>query len=157
MVYLGLGSNLGDRAGNLGKALAAIAGAPGVALVKASGFHATAPVGGPLVQGEYLNAACSIRTGMEPPALLATLHRIEAALGRDRAAETRRWGPRTIDLDILLWDDRRLSSPTLTIPHPRLAERRFALAPLAMIAPEAVHPVLGRTIAELLERTAPEP
>ena len=114
-----------------------------------SKFIETPPVGGPPGQPPYLNAAAEIETDLSPEDLLATLQRIEAALGRDREGE-QRWGPRTCDLDILLMGDCVMETDSLTLPHPRLAERTFALRPLAEISPNAVHPVLGKTIAELL-------
>lgn len=148
LVYLGLGSNLGDRAANLAAALTALAEAGRVEAV--SLLYETAPLY-VTDQPPFLNAACRLRTSLAPPALLAALQAIERALGR---RPTRRYGPRVVDLDILLYGERQFVSETLTIPHPRLPERAFALAPLAELAPEAIHPVLGQTIAELL-RQAP--
>ena len=148
LAFIGLGSNLGDRRATLLRAIEELNGSPGVSVVKVSSFHETEPVGGPQGQGPYLNAAACIETTLEPPALLHLLHEIEARNGRVRLV---RWGERTLDLDLLLFDDRIVETPELTIPHPRMAVRRFVLEPLSEIAPRAVHPVTGRTVAEMLE------
>ena len=146
---IGLGGNLGDRRANLRKALALLNRAPGVRVLSVSRFIETAPVGGPAGQGRYLNAAARAETTLSPADLLAALHRIEAALGRDRKREVR-WGPRTCDLDILLMGSMIVKTKDLTIPHPRMHERLFVLRPLAKIAPRAVHPILHKTVARLL-------
>ncbi len=146
-VYLGLGSNLGDRRRNLEAALDALRAHPQIAVTAVSSFLETDPVGGPPGQGKFLNAAAKIETDLSPEALLEELKRVERALGR---REGPRWGPREIDLDILLYGDAVLETPNLTIPHPRMRERRFVLEPLAEIAPDARDPVTGRTVRELL-------
>jgi 3-oxoacyl-[acyl-carrier protein] reductase len=147
--HLALGSNLGDRRDFLDRALASLRLVPGIEVTKVSSFHETAPVGGPAGQGNFLNAAAEVHTTLSPHEVLHALAEIENALGRTRSE---RWGPRTIDLDLLLYDDLILDDPTLTIPHPRLHERGFVLDPLAEIAPQTVHPLLGETIATLRDR-----
>ena len=148
-VYIAMGSNLGDRRKTLLEALRMMADSPRVAVLRHSEFIETDPVGPP-GQGKYLNAAVEIDTTLAPAELLAEMHRIEACLGRDRGKETR-WGPRTCDLDILLIDDLVIHTPELTVPHPYLHERSFMLDPLARIAPDLVHPVLKKTMVQLLE------
>jgi 2-amino-4-hydroxy-6-hydroxymethyldihydropteridine diphosphokinase len=144
--YIALGSNLGDRQANLEEAVGRLAAARGVTVVRRSATYETAPVGGPAGQGPYLNAAIEVTTSLSPSQLLALCQAIEAGLGRVRGDKD---GPRTIDLDILLYGEQRVAEPRLTIPHPRLHERLFVLEPLAEIAPGLAHPMLGLTIAEL--------
>lgn len=145
-VYLALGSNLGDRRANLAAALAALA--PQVRLLKRSALYETAPWGY-ADQPDFLNQVVAAETALPPVELLAYLKEIEVQVGRQPSF---RYGPRAIDLDILFYDELVLETPELVIPHPRLDERLFVLAPLAEIAPELVHPVLGVSIGDLLVR-----
>jgi 2-amino-4-hydroxy-6-hydroxymethyldihydropteridine diphosphokinase len=147
LALIGLGSNLGDRKAQLDAAVAALAATPGCNLIAARSYHETAPVGGPPGQDDYLNAATALETTLEPLDLLHALQEIERRAGRVR---TVRWGARTLDLDLLLFGDRVITTDELRVPHPRMAERGFVLAPLAEIAPGAVDPITGRTIADLL-------
>jgi 2-amino-4-hydroxy-6-hydroxymethyldihydropteridine diphosphokinase len=147
VAYIGLGANLGDRRSNILRAVDLLRLEPGVASVELSSLHETRPIGGPPGQGMYLNAAAGVDTTLEADALLRTLLAIEARLGRERS---HKWGPRTIDLDILLFDDQVIATPDLRVPHPLMHERRFVLAPLAEIAPGVIHPVRKRSIAEML-------
>jgi 2-amino-4-hydroxy-6-hydroxymethyldihydropteridine diphosphokinase len=133
-VFLGLGSNLGDREALLRTALERIAGLPGTDLVRVSAIRETEPWG-VTDQPPFLNAAAEIRTELEPQALLAALKEIEGEVGR---RPTFRWGPREIDLDLLLYGSRRLETETLRLPHPQILERDFVREPLAEIAPEVV-------------------
>ncbi len=149
IAHIALGSNVGDRGATLLEALKMLSDVDGVTVRTVSQFIRTQPQGGPAGQGQYLNGAAEVAVALAPHELLAALQRIERALGRRRDAEDR-WGPRTCDLDILLMGDTVLETQELTIPHPRMHERLFVLRPLASIAPRAVHPVLGRTVVELL-------
>jgi len=145
---IGLGSNQGDRRAMLEAAVARLASHPQVGAVARSAWRETRPAGGPAGQRDFLNGAARLETTLAPEELLAVLRQIEEQLGRRRGE---RWGPRTIDLDLLLYGDQIISSQELVVPHPLMHERRFVLQPLAEIAPEAVHPVLQMTIAGLLE------
>ena len=146
-VFLGLGSNLGDREENLIRGLRLLEGA-GFAVAARSSLYETEPVGGP-PQGPYLNQVVRGETDLSPEALLAACLAAEAALGRVRRE---RYGPRTLDVDILLYGDLVQDAPKLEIPHPRLHERLFVLVPLAEVGALAVHPRLGLTVAELKAR-----
>jgi 2-amino-4-hydroxy-6-hydroxymethyldihydropteridine diphosphokinase len=144
-VFLGLGSNLGDRAANIDQGLARLAEHPRIVVRRVSPLYETAPVG-PVGPGDFLNGAAEIETQLEPEPLLGILLATEKLLGRVR---TGRPGPRTLDLDLLLYGPEIIDRPGLVVPHPRLHERRFVLAPLADIAPEAIVPDRGRTVRQL--------
>lgn len=146
---IGLGANLGDPAAQLRTAIAAIGRIADTRVLAVSSFYRTAPVGF-LAQPEFVNAAVTVETTLAPRALLDALQAIEAAAGRERRFKD---APRTLDLDLLLYGDRVADEPGLTIPHPRLHERAFALAPLVEIAPDAEVPGHGRA-ADLLARCA---
>lgn len=145
--YISLGSNLGDRESTLRHALTLLRDRTGH-VVAISSFYDTEPVGF-TEQPKFINAVAQLETTLLPEKLMETLLAIERELGRDRSATVPK-GPRTIDLDLLLYDDRIIDFPALTVPHPAMHERRFVLEPLAEIAPNAVHPVLKRTARELL-------
>jgi 2-amino-4-hydroxy-6-hydroxymethyldihydropteridine diphosphokinase len=132
---IGLGANLGDAPATVRAAIAAIAALPQTALVRASRLYSSAPVdsSGP----DYVNAVVQVSTGLSAPALLAQLQNIETAAGRERPYRN---APRTLDLDVLLYGDAQISSPPLTVPHPRMWQRAFVLRPLAEIAPALVSP-----------------
>jgi 2-amino-4-hydroxy-6-hydroxymethyldihydropteridine diphosphokinase len=151
--YIGLGANLGDRAASIDSALARIAALPRTRLTRVGGPIETAPVGDP-DQPAYLNAVAEVLTSLAPRDLLAALLAVERALGRVRDPQ-RRWGPRTIDLDLLVFGSAVVEEPGLIVPHPRMAERRFVLAPLAGLAPALPVPGTGRTVAELLAALPP--
>jgi 2-amino-4-hydroxy-6-hydroxymethyldihydropteridine diphosphokinase len=144
---VGLGGNLGNREATLRAAVRGLAAAPGVDLVAVSSPYRTAPVG-VTDQPDFLNAVALVETTLEPLALLEQLRVLETAAGRVRRV---RWGPRTLDLDLLLHGARTLSSAELTLPHPRLVERRFVLEPLLEVWPDARLPD-GSALAERLER-----
>ena len=146
-VWIGLGSNLGDRRDILDAAIVALAEVPGVVVQAVSSFHETKPIGGPPGQGPFLNAAAQLETTLDPFQLLAALQRIENEAGRVRVV---RWGERTLDLDILIFGTKFLDTRELKLPHPRMALRRFVLAPLVEIAPQIVDTMTKRTIADLL-------
>ncbi len=143
---IGLGSNLGDRRQTLAQAVARLKATPGVYNVEVSSYCETKPVGGPEGQPAFLNAAVTCRTSYTPEAMLGRLQAIESEMGRVREV---RWDARTLDLDLLLFGVRRFESQRLTIPHPRLATRRFVLAPALELAGNWLHPDLGLTLHSL--------
>ncbi|MDR7555830.1 MAG: 2-amino-4-hydroxy-6-hydroxymethyldihydropteridine diphosphokinase [Armatimonadota bacterium] len=143
--YLGLGSNLGDRLALLREAEARLRATPGIRVLARSAVYETEPVG-PVDQPWFLNQVLLVETTLDPHALLDAVQQVEAALGRTREA---RWGPRTIDIDILLYDREVVASPRLSLPHPELARRRFVLLPLADLDPTLRLPD-GRSVTELL-------
>lgn len=144
---IAIGSNLGDREGAIIAAITAVQALPRTQVIAVSRLIETEPVGPP-GQGPYLNGAMAITTALPPRELLERLLGIERVLGRTRSAE-QQWGPRTIDLDLLLYGDLIVDEPGLTVPHPRMHERRFVLDPLVEIAAETRHPILGCTIQQL--------
>jgi len=146
--YIGIGSNVGDRQAHIQKAVALLREHPNVQVLAVSTLIETEPVGGP-PQGKFLNGAIKVNTDLMPNDLLSALKGIERRCGRSKTEPN---APRTLDLDILLYDDVVIvEGKTLSIPHPRMTERAFVLKPLAEIAPEAVQPRLQKTARELLE------
>lgn len=144
--YIALGSNLGDKRAYLDQAVRALGGLPGCQVVQVADYLVTAPYGG-VAQDDFLNSALELRTLLTPEELLEALHAVEQAAGRERLV---RWGPRTLDLDILLYDDLVLDTKDLHIPHIELHKRGFVLIPLCQLAPYKRHPLLHKTIEELL-------
>jgi 2-amino-4-hydroxy-6-hydroxymethyldihydropteridine diphosphokinase len=144
--FVGVGSNLGDRWARLAAAVRALRAEPRVAVVAASRVWDTAPVGPP--QPRFLNAALELETGLDAHSLLAALRRVEAVCGRVRSGV--RWSPRSLDLDLLLFEDQVIRTHDLVVPHPGLVSRRFVLAPLAELCPCRPVPRTGRTVSELL-------
>ena len=145
---IGLGGNIGDVAAALRAALAALDGLPGTRLLRASRFYRT-PAWGVEAQPDFINAAALLETTLAPRPLLEALLDIERAHGRERAADGSRWGPRTLDLDLLLYGDAVIDEAGLVVPHPQLHARAFVLVPLAEIAPDAQVPGRGRLDALL--------
>ncbi|HEU5117599.1 MAG TPA: 2-amino-4-hydroxy-6-hydroxymethyldihydropteridine diphosphokinase [Isosphaeraceae bacterium] len=144
---IGLGSNLGDRAGHLEKAVDGLSRIPDSGVIAVSSWHSTCPVGGPVGQGEFLNAAALLETECPARDLLVHLHEIESREGRTRVI---RWDARPLDLDLLLFGAEQIHEPDLIVPHPRMTVRRFVLAPAAEIAPDLVEPRTGRSVSDLL-------
>lgn len=150
LAYIGFGSNIGDRLGHIRNAIRALSKTEGITLQKTSSIYKTDPVGHE-AQAEFLNGVAAIQTDLPPLSLLHALKDIETAIGRQHRI---RWGPREIDLDILIYGGMCFQTEKLVIPHPEMHLRRFVLVPLAEIAPDFVHPVLKETIQTLLERLA---
>ncbi len=148
LCLIALGANIGDRRGTLEQAIAQLSARPEFSLRARSVWRETKPIGGPASQDRYLNGAVLIETTQSPEAVLHALATIENALGRRRAEH---WGPRTLDLDLLLYDQVVLNTPRLELPHPRMAFRRFVIEPAAEIAPHMTHPVIGWTMRQLCE------
>lgn len=147
IAYIALGANLGDREGNLRLAIEKLRQTPGVMVTKVSTMLENPAIGGPADSPPFLNAAAEVETTLPPAELLKRLLEIEKEIGRVRREK---WGPRQIDLDLLLYGDQIIQSAEMSIPHPLMPERLFVLQPLSEIAPNIVHPILRRTISELL-------
>lgn len=143
--YIALGSNIGDREQNLNRAVEMLRFSKNVEVTAVSSYINTAPVGY-TEQPDFLNAVAEVRTSLSPYALLKVCRGIETSMKRERII---RWGPRTIDLDILLYGDLIMEDEQLTIPHPRMHERKFVLGPLNEIAPKQVHPIIQQSIHNL--------
>jgi len=149
--YIGVGSNLGSRAATILEALERLDAHANVEVARISTLLESTPVG-MTTQPDFVNAVAAIRTDLEPIPLLDALLSVESDMGRTRTDDETPGGPRVIDLDLLLWGDRCLESQGLTLPHPRMHERAFVLVPLVELCPDRMHPVLGCTMTELLQR-----
>jgi 2-amino-4-hydroxy-6-hydroxymethyldihydropteridine diphosphokinase len=147
-VFIGIGSNLGNRRAHYQKALAHIAAVPQTRILKYSSLYESEPLGD--AKTWYVNGAIEVETTLQPEQLLRRLQRIEQEMGRKRTPATIKWASRKIDLDILLFDNRIVDSRTLKVPHPEMHKRRFVLLPLSELAPQVMHPRLGAPIVSLL-------
>lgn len=147
IVYLGIGSNLGDKEKNCREAIKELGKLSSVEIMSRSGFYITDPVGGP-PQADFVNAVVKVETTLSPDECLSEFKKIEKKMGRTQRPRNH---PRVIDVDILMYDDMVLSKTDLVIPHPRMHERYFVLRGFMEIAPEAVHPVLRKTVREIYE------
>jgi 2-amino-4-hydroxy-6-hydroxymethyldihydropteridine diphosphokinase len=147
VVFIGIGSNLGDRKANYLEAIERIAGLPKTRIVKQSSLYESEPLGN--ARTWFVNAVIEIETEFDATRLLKQLKAIETAMGRKRV-RGKRWGSRIIDLDILFFDNELINKRNLKIPHPELQNRRFVLAPLAELAPQLIHPKLALSVSELL-------
>jgi 2-amino-4-hydroxy-6-hydroxymethyldihydropteridine diphosphokinase len=145
--YIGLGSNLGDRAKTIIRATMLLDDIPGIRVLKISQLIETAPLGGPPDQGDYLNGVAELICSISARQLLEQLLKIETHMGRERKEK---WGPRSIDLDLLIFGDEIIDEPHLKVPHPLMQKRSFVMVPFCEIAPELVHPVLGSTMRQIL-------
>jgi 2-amino-4-hydroxy-6-hydroxymethyldihydropteridine diphosphokinase len=148
IAYIGIGSNVGDKARQCERGVAEILKRDRHRLLARSSLYKTQPIGY-IEQDWFINLVIKIETEMDAPALLCSLKEIESRLGR---VKTHRWGPRSIDLDILFFNDDRIQTDELTVPHPLIQDRQFVLVPLAEIDPTLTHPVLKKTVQQLLEQ-----
>ena len=151
--YIALGANMGDRAGNIQAAIDALDQLEGVTVQRTSHFLENPAVGGPAGSPDFLNAVIEARTSLSAQSLLMHLLSIERLLGRQRREK---WGPRVIDLDLILYGDQIINSGELTLPHPLMHQRRFVLEPLVEIAPDAQHPVFHKSARQLLAELGQE-
>ena len=148
--FIGLGSNVGDRKAQITEAIAQIDALRDVRVVKHSSLYESEPHGDD-VGGWFVNGVIEVETDLLPEKLLRKLRDIERGLGRKRSrAKTKKAAPRTIDLDLLFYENQRIDTPALQIPHPEVAQRRFVLLPLSELAPQLVHPVIGSTVSQML-------
>ncbi len=152
VAYIGLGSNLDDPAAQLDEARRRLSLVEGLEITRISSYYATPPVG-VIDQPWFINAVAAIRTRLSPEGLLDALLQVENDMGRIRK---QRWGPRLVDLDLLLYNNIVVNTPRLLVPHPEMPNRGFVLLPLAEIAPQALHPVRQKTAVQLLAELAPE-